>query len=151
MKGKKRLIIIASSIVVLLLGLGIVMNGGLRQSKNESLKPSLHGSWNPEGTNFIWISFNALYSKLPEGQFEYFYYDGTIDEVNRSDSEIKVSSGEGEGHLDESTQEVFLDSGILANESFKLDSEGKLVRQENGQAFNKFDDSYATVLTSDTE
>ncbi|MEY8310259.1 hypothetical protein AAK899_12170 [Erysipelotrichaceae bacterium 51-3] len=151
MKGKKRLVTIASIAVVLLLGLGIVMNGGIRQSKNESLKPRLHGSWNPEGTNFIWISFNTLYSKLPEGQFEYFYYDGTIDEVNRSDSEIKVSSGEGEGHLDESTQEVFLDSGILANESFKLDSEGNLVMQETGQTFNKFDDSYSTVLTSDTE
>ncbi len=95
MKEKKRLITIASLAVVLLLGLGIVMNGGSRQSKNESLKPSLHGSWNPEGTNFTWISFNTLYSKLPEGQFEYFYYDGSIDEANRSDSKIKISSGEG--------------------------------------------------------
>lgn len=80
---------------------------------------------------------------LPDGQFKYFYYNP--EGPDESGQKIKIIAQEGEGHLDENKEEVFLDSGILAGTSLKLDDQGQLVMGPD-QTYSKTGDEYSTVV-----
>ena len=146
MARKERLtVIIGSSIVVLLLCIGILYGRAQDFKSNKPFKVLIHGTWKDsfEKVPFNWISFNVVYNELPDGKFKYFYYN-PLD----TDESGNAYSEEGEGYLDEEAQEIFFDSGSFAGESLKLDSEGQLVAMSTGQTLSKIDDNYGTVRIS---